>query len=127
MANAAIGFGVALIALGVGGYVLTGMESPTALIPAVIGVLLALLGGMARNPARRKTAMHIAAAVGLLGFFGSAPGLFRLFPLMAGEPVARPAAVITQAIMAVLTLVFVILCVKSFVDARRNRTLETTR
>lgn len=121
MANAAIGFGIALIVLGVAGYVLTGMQSPTALIPAAIGLLLALLGAIGQNPERRKMAMHIAAAVGLIGFLGSVPGLFKLFPLMAGEPVERPNAVITQAVMAVLTLVFVILCVRSFVNARRSR------
>jgi hypothetical protein len=120
MANAAVGFGSALIVLGVAGYVFTGMQSPTALIPAVIGLLLLVAGLLARNPDRRKMWMHIAAVVGVIGFLGSAPGLFKLFPLLAGEPVERPNAVITQAIMAILTLVFVILCIRSFVNARRT-------
>ena len=50
------------------------------------------------------------------------------FSARAGELVAllngtadRPAAVVAQLATAVISLVFVILCVKSFVDARRNR------
>jgi hypothetical protein len=120
MATIALWFGLALIALGVVGYIATGMQSPTALIPAVFGVLLAILSMMARNPARRKLAMHIAVVVGILGFFGSVRGLANLGAVLAGEPVARPAAVVTQSIMAVLMLAFIYLCVRSFVMARRR-------
>jgi hypothetical protein len=125
MANVATGFGVALLLLGIGGYVLTGMESPTALIPAAFGILLVICGLLARNPARRKLAMHIAVVVGLLGFLGSLRGLIGFGRMLAGETVLRPNAVIAQAIMAVLTLVFTILCVRSFRNARRNRSMET--
>jgi hypothetical protein len=120
MATIALWFGLALIALGVIGYVATGTQSPTALIPAVFGVLLAILSMMARNPARRKLAMHIAVVVGILGFFGSARGLANIGAVLSGEPVARPAAVVTQSIMAVLMLAFIYLCVRSFVMARRR-------
>jgi hypothetical protein len=121
MANVAIGFGVAFIALGLVGYFATG--APTALIPAGIGVILVGLGMMARDPARRKLAMHIAVVVGLIGFLGSARGLAQLGAVLAGDDVARPAAVIAQSIMAILSLAFIWLCVKSFINARRNRTI----
>jgi hypothetical protein len=71
--------------------------------------------------------MHIAAAVGLLGFLGAARGLTRIGAVLAGEPVERPAAIIAQSIMAVLCLVFVGLCVRSFINARRNPAAENLR
>ncbi|HET8550731.1 MAG TPA: hypothetical protein VFL57_22140 [Bryobacteraceae bacterium] len=121
MANITIGFAIALIILGAAGYAGTAAHSPTALIPALFGAVLLALGAMARNPSRRKLAMHIAVAVGVLGFAGSLRGLMKLPALIAGEAVERPAAVIAQSVMAVLTGVFVALCVKSFIDARRTR------
>ena len=127
MANVAIGFGVALVVLGVVGYVGTGMASPTALIPAVFGILLVLLGMLARNPARRKMAMHIAVIVGIIGFFGSVRGLGATALMLAGQPAARPAAAISQAIMALLMLWFTVMCVRSFINARRAGTMEEVR
>jgi len=120
MANTTILFGVLLIALGGVGYVGSGMESPTALIPALFGVLLVVAGAIARNEARRKHAMHAAAVVGLLGFLGSASGLADLPALLGGGEVARPMAVASRSAMAVLSIVFVGLCVKSFIDARKS-------
>lgn len=113
--------GVLLALLGIGSYFATGQASITALIPAFFGVPLAILGALARDEKRLKTAMHIAAALGLVGFLGGAPGLFKLPALLWGQEVARPAAVKTQAAMAAILGVFVALCVKSFIDARRRR------
>jgi hypothetical protein len=121
MANTAIGFGAAFIALGVAGYFGTGQTSLTALIPAALGVVLLILGLIARDPRKRKHAMHAAAIVGLIGFLGAGRGLTKIGPLLSGEPVDRPNAVIAQAVMALLSLIFLALCVKSFIDARRNR------
>lgn len=121
MANITLVIGIALIGLGLGGYFGTGTSSLTALIPAVFGAILALLGFMARDEAKRKVAMHIAVLIGLIGFLGSVPGLMKLPALLGGQEVARPAAVISQSIMGVLTAVFVALCVKSFIDARKGR------
>jgi hypothetical protein len=69
--------------------------------------------------------MHIAAVIGLLGFVGAARGLTRIGAVLAGEPVERPAAVIAQSLMAVICLIFVVLCVRSFINARRSGALET--
>ncbi len=122
MANTSITVGVLLIVLGLWGYFGTGTTSLTALIPAVFGILLVISGVIARNPAKRKMGMHIAVVVGLLGFLGSVRGLTKIGTLLAGGDVARPAAVISQSIMAVLTGIFTILCVRSFIAARRART-----
>ena len=121
MATTTIGFGVVLIILGLAGYFGSGMASPTALIPAAFGLLLAIFGAMAKDDKKRKLAMHIAVTVGLLGFLGSVSGLFKLPALLSGGDVARPAAVISQSIMAILMAIFVGMCVKSFIDARRSR------
>jgi hypothetical protein len=121
MANTTVIFGVILLVLGIGGYLGTGMVSLTALIPAVFGLVLLLLGVAARDPNRRKHAMHFAAIIGVLGFLGSARGLAKLGPLLAGEAVERQNAVIAQALMAILMLIFTALCVRSFIQARRNR------
>jgi hypothetical protein len=120
MAATTITFGGLLIALGLAGWVATGQQSPTALIPAAFGLLLAVLGYLARKENLRKHAMHGAAMVGLLGFLGSARGLAGLPAFLSGEA-ERPAAVVSQAVMAAACLVFVGLCVRSFVAARRAR------
>ena len=121
MAGTTIAFGVVLIVLGVAGYAGSGGASVTALIPAIFGVLLAALGALARNEGMRKHAMHGAVLVGLLGFLGSARGLLQLPALMSGGDVARPAAVMAQSVMAILMLLFVVLCVRSFINARVRR------
>lgn len=116
MPNITIVFGALLVALGVAMYLGTGTGSATALIPAFVGVPLLLLGVVARmKESLRKHLMHAAAAIGLLGFVGS-------FGRLAASGFAgKPAAVASQSIMAALCLVFVALCVNSFVQARRAR------
>ena len=121
MATTTIGFGIVLIVLGVGGYFGSDRVSLTALIPAAFGLLLAIFGALARDEKRRKMAMHIAVTVGLLGFLGTVSGLLQLPALLSGGEVARPGAVVSKSIMAVLMAVYVGMCVKSFIDARRKR------
>ncbi|HXG34141.1 MAG TPA: hypothetical protein VNJ11_12300 [Bryobacteraceae bacterium] len=121
LAGKTIAIGIGLIVVGVAGYAAASGSSPTALIPAAFGAALVVLGWLAYEDRRRRTAMHIAAAVGLLGFLGSVRGLLGIRDLVTGAPVERPLAVISQSLMAVLTGVFVTLCVKSFIDARRPR------
>lgn len=120
MANITMALAAALIVLGVGGYFGSGGVSPTALIPAAFGLVLLILGIVARDPAKRKHAMHGAAMIGVLGVLGTASGMIKFVRMATGETVARPQAVVAQAAMFVLCLVFVALCVKSFIDARRT-------
>jgi hypothetical protein len=65
--------------------------------------------------------MHIAVTVGLLGFLGTIPGIIGVVQMAAGHAVARPDAAKVQAIMGTLCLIFVLLCVRSFLQARRSR------
>ncbi len=119
MARISILFGLLLIALGVGGFVGTGSEHRTALIPAGFGVVLALLGAVALKDSLRKHAMHLAVIVGLFGFIGGVYTLLK--PLLNGNSIEWSVADDCKAAMAVLCLIFVALCVNSFVQARRRR------
>jgi hypothetical protein len=115
-----IALGVALIIVGLAGYFLTGAVSLTALIPAGFGVVIALAGVVARDDRMRKHAMHAAVLVALLGFLGSVRGVLQIGALLDGTA-ARPAAVVSQTIMAVLTLGYIVVAVRSFVQARASR------
>jgi hypothetical protein len=120
MASTTVALGVALIILGLAGYVLTGAASLTALIPAAFGIVIVLAGLIGRDERRRKRAIHVAVVVALLGLLGSVRGLLQIGDVFAGTA-ARPAAVVSQAVMAVLTLGYVIVAVRSFIAARRRR------
>jgi len=122
MAKVTIGFGLALAVLGVAGYLGTGRTSLTALIPLVFGLLLLACGALARREALRKHAMHAAAVIGLIGFLGPLRVLPQMLALVGGGAVAHRAAVLDQLAMLVVCGVFLALCIRSFVAARRART-----
>lgn len=124
MSKLTIVFGGALIVLGVAGYLATGAEAVTALIPAFFGIPLLALGGLALgNDQLRRHAMHGAAALALLGFLGTASALrFGLYMLSVGpRHVERPTAVALQCVMAIMCGAYLYFSVRSFIAARRNR------
>ena len=116
MAPVTIVFGVLLILLGVIPFTMSGAK--TALIPAYVGVVLALLGAVALSARARKHAMHAAVIVGLLGFLAAVGRLAS--GLAAGRTPTRLAGT-SLVLMALLTGIFVALCVRSFIAARRQR------
>lgn len=123
MPNTSINFGRLLIVLGViayaYGYFVTPPPSVTALIPAVFGAVLMILGYIAKTKeSLRKHLMHGAVLVGLLGAIATAMSFLKIPALLNGTA-ERPAAVIVQMMMFLICLSFVILCVKSFIDARK--------
>lgn len=125
MSKIAILFGAALILVGVIGYVAGNFVSVTALIPAFIGIILVLMGYIAQAKENlRPHVMHVAVFVALLGLIGTC---VRWIPALTNYistgTVKNSAAFISQTLTALLCLVFVILSVKSFVDARRNRAI----
>lgn len=124
MAKYAIGYGIVLILLGVGGYFATGMASLTALIPAAFGLVLLLLGllGHAKEDLN-KHAMHAALLVALLGFAATARSFPQVLSMFQGDEaaLARRPAIISQALMAVITLAFIVQGIRSFIEARRRR------
>ena len=122
MAKLTILFGVLLLILSAVAFVLLGHFWHT-LIPGGFGLLLIVFGALANTPdsKRRMLFMHIAVTVGLLGFLGTIPGIIGVLQMAAGHAVVRPDAAKVQAIMGTLCLIFVLLCVRSFIQARRSR------
>jgi uncharacterized membrane protein len=109
--------GFVLIAIGIIGYVGTGMVSLTAMIPAMVGAILLVLALVARNPQARKHAMHAAVAVALIAALGTLP---RLVPALRAGHLNR-AATIAQLAMVLVLLFYVVMGVRSFIEARRAR------
>jgi hypothetical protein len=124
LAKVTLVFAVLMIALGLVGYLGTGSQHPTALIPAWFGVALGFFGLLAISPSesRRKLFMHINVTIGLLAFLGGAVEAVRGYLHATGaglEP--DQIALASKLTMAGLMLVYVILCVRSFIAARRAR------
>jgi hypothetical protein len=124
MAKVTLVFAALLIVLGLVGFLGTGSQHPTALIPTWFGVALGICGFLAISPseARRKLFMHVNVSIGLLGFLGAAARAIQSYGHARAEGVAPDAIALgAQITMAGLLLIYVALCVKSFVDARRSR------
>jgi hypothetical protein len=123
MAKITVLVGILLILLGGVSYILTGHKFPTSLIPVAFGILLVTFGRLAETPVQRRRMlfMHIAVTVGLLGFLATAPALFQVVELFKGKLFPYPAAVEEKAAMSALLLIYVVLCVRSFIAARRAR------
>ncbi|HTW45702.1 MAG TPA: hypothetical protein VMD58_09160 [Acidobacteriaceae bacterium] len=123
MAKITICLGIVLILLGIVGFVITGSQHPTSLIPAAVGLILSILGflSLTEDAKKRMLYMHIAVTVGLLGFLGTGWSIVDYFQMLGGRPFPHPIAVEEKAAMAAILLFFVLLCVRSFIAARRSR------
>ena len=124
MAKMTIVFGVLLIALGLVGYLGTGSAHPTALIPTWFGLALGIGGFLAISPSesRRKLLMHINVTIGLLGLIGAAVEAGRGYASAITKGIAPDLiAFAAKLAMAGLLLIYVILCVRSFIQVRRSR------
>jgi hypothetical protein len=84
-------------------------------------MLFVIFGVIARDARRLKLAMHLAALVALLGFAGGARGISGAVALLGGGEVERPVAAVVQSTMAVLCAAFLLLAIRSFIAARRER------
>ena len=115
----AILIGLMLILVGLGGfgygYAKDGVAHFTAMIPAIIGLLILLSGAVAIfSESLRKHMMHAALAIAGLGGIATAITIFT-GKLEMSAPLA------SKSVTAVLCFVFVILGVRSFIAARRDR------
>ena len=121
MARVTLLFAVLLIALGLLGFLGTGSVHPTALIPTWFGLALGIGGLLAISPSesRRKLFMHINVTIGLLGFLGAAVEAVRGCLHAASAGLAPDQiALASKLTMSGLMLIYVFLCVRSFINAR---------
>jgi hypothetical protein len=125
MAIPTIVCGLILTAIGSYGYLnatpnAEGKVSPTALIPAVIGVLILVCGALSFKDGLRKHVMHVAAMLGVLGFLGGFAPPIRQLATGKELNLTAPSAVAGLA-MSLVCAAFVALCVRSFIAARKAR------
>ena len=105
-----------LIVLPVWGYSSLEDPSPTRLIPAVVGILLLLCNrGLKKE---NKIIAHIAVLLTLLIAFGL------IKPLMGVIKREDVGGIIRVALMLFSTVFAMYFFVKSFINARKNRTKE---
>ena len=105
--------------LGLASYFLTDRVSVTALIPAFFGAVFVILALVARSESARKHAMHAAALLGLVGCVMPLVMIIRKWLGGEFDPLSRAGG--GQLAMSALCGIFVVLCVKSFIDARKAR------
>ena len=123
MAKVTLVFALLLAVLGLAGYLGTGSAHPTALIPLWIGLALGIFGFLAISPneKRRKLFMHINVTIGLVGFLGGAIEALRGYAHARAEGMEPDhIALASKLILAALMFVYVNLCVRSFIAARRS-------
>ncbi|HEV8061708.1 MAG TPA: hypothetical protein VGP68_17660 [Gemmataceae bacterium] len=118
MAKITIIVGLILIGLGLYGYFGTGTTSLTALIPAFFGAPILMLGALALKDSMRKHAMHGAVMLGLLCFLGAIGNVVRV--LRSGKEIDAIAMTMTVS-MGIVSGIFVVLCIRSFIQARKAR------
>lgn len=118
------GIGAVLIVVGVGAWLLAGGfgASPTALLPALLGLVILVLGLLAGRAPLHRHAIHAALVVALFGFLGTIP---RALPAFTRRGEGAGLATWASLITAVLCLVYLGLGIRSFVAARRTRESTT--
>ena len=107
-------------------------KSWTAFIPGILGLIIVLLTlGAVRFPNAHKHFMHVAVLIGLIGFIavaGKVGAAVSEMNLLKSEPFmiihVSSLKPVTMLLSAGLLLIFVILCVVSFIEARKNRVAE---
>ena len=123
MSKLTIGFGALLCLIALAGFIATGSSHPTALIPAVVGLIFCVFGALASSPEPKKRMlwMHVAVTAALLCFLGTIKADVDVFRLAHGAAFEHPVAIEEKATMSLLCLLFVLLCIRSFIAARRKR------
>lgn len=123
MARTAIVFGLLLIGVTIATIAYNqGFKSGTVFIPAGFGVLIGLMGVLGLKESLRKHAMHFAALLGTLGGLGCLGMGGRLLSQLGTDKAPTPDRFGSVFGTAILCLIFVGLCVRSFIQARKNRT-----
>ena len=93
-----------------------GRMSVTALIPVFIGVPVIILGIMAFDEKKIKHSMHAASVLILLGLIGS---VYRFINKNAMSNMDSASFILL--LMIVICIIFLILAINSFIEARKAR------
>ena len=98
-------------------------KSITALIPTLFGLGMLICGTLALKTEWLKHAMHGAATVALIAaVLGLGRAAMKLSAWMSGEmTAAENRAFQMVALMSIVSLIFIGLCINSFIAARRAR------
>ena len=111
-------YGLFMVIWGVSISLLSGSSSITSMIPAFIGVPLALIGFISMiKPTFRKALMHVAVVIGIIAFLGGLDffrGMFNNY--YAG---------LSKLMLLITGFVYVYFCVQSFIFVRRQKKLES--
>ncbi len=125
MAKLTMFFGVLLVVISVGFWIATGRTEVATLHPAGVGLILLVSGLLANseNAKKRMLWMHIAVTFGLIGFLIT--GIRAVLQAVHGAAAiaADQLAFEERTVVALVCLVFVVLCVRSFIAARRARSV----
>jgi hypothetical protein len=122
MENVALLAGGLLVAIGFAGYAISDVKSMTAFIPSGIGLIFLAVGIVViLKPGTRKHAMHVAAMVALLGLLAvGGRGLMGLSSMNLAKGISFGGSV-------VVLVAFLVLAIRSFIEARRARENSDTR
>ena len=112
-------YGLFLVAWGFSISLLSGSSSITSFIPAFIGFPLILIGFISIvRPSLQKALMHIAVLIGVFAFLGGLDFFRGMF--------ANYYAGMSKLMLLVTGFLYLYVCIKSFLFARRQRKLEST-
>ncbi len=118
MPGISIVYSMILIILGLTGYFISDTASVTALIPAFFGVVILVLGLLAFKEKLRRHMMHVVSVLALIGFIANISSLSKYFRLLGGESFENEYAIIFRFWMAVVSIVFFLIFLNSFIKAR---------
>ena len=119
MENITIIYGIFLIVWGVAVTIFSDSQSITSLIPTIFGLTIIILSFFAKKiPNRKKLFMHIVVLIGFIIFLG---GLDLIRGLIQGNIFVNLWASSSKFMMLISGLSFIILCIKSFIFNRKNK------
>ena len=117
MENISLIYGIFLLLWGIGVSYLSDSNSITSYIPSIFGLPILLFAVLALLvPSKKKLLMHIVVTFGLIIFLGGLD-FFRSF----GNPFENVWADSSKLMMMITGFLFTLLCVKSFIFARKNK------
>lgn len=119
MPNLTTNYGLFLLSWGLIATYLSEAQSLTSFLPSLLGLALLVSGEMAKIPEKKKLWMHVAVTFGLIGALGGT----RFFMVMAdGLNYAS-----SSMLMLFLTgTAYTVLCIRSFIAARKAREAAET-